>query len=134
MSDKKKIPIPESLIKGQYQTQTEMLEVAKKPTKITIGIPRETRLQENRVALVPASIAGLVAHGHRIVVEQDAGMKTNYTNHRFSEAGAEIAYSKEQVFKSNILLKVAPPTLKEIDLMQPGQILISPFANPHSQC
>lgn len=131
MSDKKKkIPIPESLINQQYQTQTEMLEVVKKRNKLTIGIPKETRLQENRVALVPASIAGLVANGHRVLVEQGAGLKTNYTDHRFSEAGAEIAYSKEEVFKCNILLKVAPPTLDEIDLMQPGQILISPLQIP----
>ena len=130
MSDKKKIPIPESLIKGQYQTQTEMLEVVKKPTKITIGIPKETRLQENRIALVPASIASLVAKGHRIIIEQGAGLKTNYTDHRFSEAGAEVAYSKEEVFKSNFLLKVAPPTLEEINIMQPGQILLSPLQIP----
>jgi len=131
MSDKKKkIPIPESLINQQYQTQTEMLEVVKKKNKMTIGIPMETRLQENRVALVPASIAGLVAAGHHVLVEAGAGMKTNYIDHRFSEAGAEIAYSKERVFKSDILIKVAPPTIDEIDLMHPGQVLISPLQIP----
>jgi alanine dehydrogenase len=131
MSDKKKkIPIPESLIKQQYQTQTEVLEIVKKREKLTIGIPTETRLQENRVALVPASIAGLVAAGHHVLVEQGAGLKTNYIDHRFSEAGAEIVYSKEEVFKSNILIKVAPPTLEEIDLMHPGQVLISPLQIP----
>ncbi len=131
MSDKKKkIPIPESLINQQYQTQTEMLEVVKKKNKLTIGIPMETRLQENRVALVPASIAGLVAAGHHVLIEAGAGLKTNYIDHRYSEAGAEIAYSKERVFKSDILIKVAPPTLDEIDLMHAGQILISPLQIP----
>jgi len=131
MSDKKKkIPIPESLMKQQYQTQTEMLEVVKKRNKLTIGIPTETRLQENRVALVPASIAGLVAAGHHVLVEAGAGLKTNYIDHRFSEAGAEIAYSKERVFKCDILIKVAPPTLEEIDLMHSGQVLISPLQIP----
>ena len=131
MSDKKKkIPIPESLINQQYQTQTEMLEVVKKKNKLTIGIPMETRLQENRVALVPASIAGLVAAGHHILIEAGAGLKTNYIDHRYSEAGAEIAYSKERVFKSDILIRVAPPTLDEIDLMHAGQILISPLQIP----
>ena len=99
MSDKtKKIPIPESLINQQYQTQTEMLEVVKKRKKLTIGIPKEMRLQENRVALVPASIAGIVANGHYVMVEQGAGLKTNYTDHRFSESGAEIVYSKKTGF------------------------------------
>ena len=127
---KKKIPIPKSLINPQFQTQTETLEVVKKRSKMTIGIPAETRLQENRVALVPASIAGIVAMGHHVMVEAGAGLKTNYIDHRFSEAGAEIAYSKEQVFKSDILIKVAPPTLEEIDLMHPGQVLISPLQIP----
>ena len=131
MSDKKKrIPIPDSLIQGAYQPQEEMLEVARKPVKMTIGIPKEILLQESRVALVPASITGLVADGHRVLVEKGAGLRTNYTDHRFSEAGAEIAYSKEQVFKSSILLKVAPPSLEEIDLMHPGQVLISPLQIP----
>ena len=107
-----------------------MLEVVKKKNKLTIGIPMETRLQENRVALVPASIAGLVAAGHNVLIEAGAGLKTNYIDHRFSEAGAEIAYSKERVFKSDILIKVAPPTLDEIDLMHPGQVLISPLQIP----
>jgi len=131
MSDKKKkIPIPESLMNQQYQTQTEVLEVVKKRNKLTIGIPTETRLQENRVALVPASIAGLAAAGHHVLVEAGAGLKTNYIDHRFSEAGAEIVYSKERVFKCDILIKVAPPTLEEIDLMHPGQVLISPLQIP----
>ena len=109
MSDKKKkIPIPESLINQQYQTQTEMLEVVKKKNKMTIGIPMETRLQENRVALVPASIAGLVAAGHHVLVEAGAGMKTNYIDHRFSEAGAEIAYSKERVFAAFFAVQTPP--------------------------
>lgn len=131
MSEKqKRIPIPKIFTEGRFQTQTEMLQLQHKPDKFFIGIPKETTMQENRVALVPASVASLIANGHRVVVETDAGAKANYSDHAYSEVGADIAFSKEQVFKSDILLKVAPPTLEEIDLLHPNQILISPLHIP----
>lgn len=131
MSEKEKsIPIPKIFTEGQLQTQTEMLQVPQKPNKLFIGIPKEVTLQENRVALVPSSVASLIAHGHRIVVEAGAGDKSNYSDHDYSEAGAEIAYSAEQVYKAGIIIKVAPPTLEEIELMHPNQILISPLQLP----
>jgi len=131
MSDKKKsISIPKIFTEGQFETQTEMLQLQRKPNKLFIGIPKETTLQENRVALTPASVASLVAHGHRVVIEKDAGEKSNYSDHAFSEAGADIAYSQEQVYKSDILIKVAPPTLREMDFLRPGQILFSPLQLP----
>ncbi len=131
MSEKeKRIPVPKIFTGGQFQTQTEMLEVQRKPNKLFIGIPKEITLQENRVALVPSSIETLIAHGHRIVIESGAGEKSHFTDHEFSEAGAEIAYSAEQVYKANVILKVAPPTTQEIELMKPNQILISPLQLP----
>ena len=131
MSEKqKRIPIPKIFTEGRFQTQVEMLQVQRQPNKLFIGIPKETTLQENRVALVPSSVATLVAHGHRVVVESEAGVKSNYSDHDYSEIGADIAYSREQVFKSDILVKVAPPTLKELDLLHPNQVLISPLQIP----
>lgn len=126
----KKIPIPKEFTGGQLLTQPEMLQMQQKPNKLFIGIPKELMLQENRVALVPSGVATLVANGHRIVVEAGAGEKSNYSDHDYSEAGADIAYSAEQVYKANVVIKVAPPTLKEIDMMHPNQILISPLHLP----
>lgn len=107
-----------------------MLQVQRRPDKLYIGIPREVTLQENRVALVPSSVETLIGYGHRIVVESSAGEKSSFSDHDYSEAGAEIAYSAEQVYKANIIIKVAPPTLAEIELMHPNQILISPLQLP----
>ena len=107
-----------------------MLQVPTKPNKLFIGIPKEVTLQENRIALVPSSVASLIAHGHRVVIQTGAGEKSNFSDHDYSEAGAEIAYSEEQVYKADIILKVAPPTLEEIELMHPNQILISPLQLP----
>lgn len=131
MSEKeKRIPIPESLTEGQYLTQTEMLQVQQKPHKLFIGIPKEIILQENRVPLVPSSVATLIAHGHRVMIETGAGEKAHFGDREYSEVGAEIKYSAEQVYKADVIIKVAPPTLEEIDYMRPNQILISPLQLP----
>lgn len=122
--------VPKYFSGSQYETQPETLQVRQKPGKLFIGIPKEETLQENRVALVPSSIATLVAHGHRVVVESTAGEKSNFTDHDFAEAKADIVFSKEEVYKADVIIKVAPPTLAEIDFMHPNQILISPLQLP----
>ena len=126
----KKIPVPKIFSQGHYRPQEEMLEVMHKPNKLFIGIPKETAFQENRIALTPSSVHSLVLNGHRVVVESDAGERSSYTDHDYSEAGADISHSHEQVFKSDIIIKVAPPTMEEVDLMSPNQMLISPIHLP----
>lgn len=131
MSGKERlIPIPEEFTESRYFTQPEMLQVQQKPNKLFVGIPKEITMQENRVALVPSSVATLIAYGHRVVIEAGAGERSNFSDHDYSEAGADIAYSPEQVYKANIIIKVAPPTLEEIEMMHPNQILISPLQLP----
>jgi alanine dehydrogenase len=103
----------------------EMLEVAKKKFHLTIGIPRETSFQERRVALVPESVGLLVNNGHEVIVETNAGRESKFSDHDYSEAGASIVYDKEAVFKSDIILKVAPPSQEEIEMMPGKQTLIS---------
>lgn len=115
---------------GQFETKPEVLDVSTAKKKLFIGIPIETTLQENRVALVPSSVATLIAHGHRVMIETGAGLKSNFSDQAYSEVGAQIAQSKEEVFKASCLVKVAPPTLDEIDLLQPNQLLISPLHLP----
>ena len=115
---------------GQFETQAETLDVSKSKKKLFIGIPMESTLQENRVALAPSSVATLVAHGHHVIVEKSAGEKSNFSDNDYSEVGAEIAYSKEEVFKADCLIKVAPPTLDEIAMLHPNQMLISPLHLP----
>ena len=131
MSDKeKKIPLPKEFTEGQLMTQPETLQRGQKKQHLYIGIPKEITLQENRVALVPSSVSTLVASGHRVVLEAGAGLKSKFSDHDFSEAGAEIAYSAEEVYKADVIIKVAPPTLKEVEMMRPNQLLISPLQLP----
>jgi alanine dehydrogenase len=105
--------------------QEEMLEVGRRSSELQIGIPKETSFQERRVSLVPAAVAVLVNNGHQVTVETGAGANANYQDKDYSDAGATIAYSAEQVYKSDIVLKVAPPTFDEIEMMNHKQKLIS---------
>ncbi len=131
MSEKERSSQGGRVFEGIFmEPQPEMLQTLRKSEKLFIGIPKEMTLQENRVGLVPSSVAILVGHGHRVVIESGAGDKAYFTDHDYSEAGAEIAYDRKQVYEAGILLKVAPPTLSEIDLMHPNQILISPLQLP----
>jgi alanine dehydrogenase len=113
------------MTEGSLLPQEEMLAVSKKKGKLVIGIPKETSYQENRVALIPESVQLLVNNGHQVMVESKAGEKSQYTDNDYSEAGAEITYDTAEIFKANVILKVAPPKKEEIDLMPGNQTLIS---------
>ncbi len=129
--DKKKVSLPEELTSGYGQTQTETLAVEPKQESLFIGIPKEITLQEKRVALVPSGVSNLTSRGHRVLIQTGAGKQSNFSDHEFSEQGGEIAYSAQEVYqKARIILKVAPPTLDEIEMMQPGTVLISPLQLP----
>ena len=129
---KKKTPIifSDFFTEGQYATEVETLMVSNKDKKLKIGVPKEIILSERRVALVPHSIRTLVGYGYEVIVESEAGLKSNYTDLDYSEAGAEVSQSKEEVFKAQVLVKIAPPTVEELGLMVSDQILISPLQLP----
>ncbi|MGB2226198.1 MAG: alanine dehydrogenase [Polaribacter sp.] len=111
--------------KEELLPQTERLEVKKRKGELFIGLPKESYLEEKRVCLTPDAVAALTAHGHKIVVETGAGEGASYTDNEYSEAGAKISYDVKEAFQCNIVLKVAPPTTKEIEYINPQAILIS---------
>jgi len=110
---------------AMFQTQEAVMPIGSKKNNLTIGVPKEISFQENRIALTPLSVALLVEHGHRIIFESGAGAGSNFLDHHYSEQGAEIAQQAEQVFKADIIIKVASPTLEEIKMMKKNQLLIS---------
>ncbi len=112
------------------RTQPETLDIAPRQQRLFIGVPKATTLQENRVALVPHSVATLVANGHQVIVESNAGQEARFSDHDYSEAGAQIALKAEEIYQADVLLTVTPPSLDEIDLMKMGQVLISPIHLP----
>ncbi|MFH0895194.1 MAG: alanine dehydrogenase [Bacteroidota bacterium] len=110
---------------GKMLPKEEMLEVSKQKSQMNIGIPRETSFQENRVGLVPDAVALLTQHGHSVMVEKGAGVAARFNDEEFSEAGATIVYNPEDVYKADIIVKVGPPSIQEVALMQPRQTLFS---------
>jgi len=126
----KKFSFSEFFAEDQYQTQTEVLEVRGQNKSISIGLPKEEKTDENRVPIVPNAVRTLAGYGHKIIVEQGLGLKSNYTDHNYAEAGADVTASKEKVYQSNVVVKASPITIEEIEMMQLGAILISPILLP----
>lgn len=105
--------------------QEEMLEVKRPKSQLIIGVPREIPSQENRVSLVPDGVALLCSEGHQVWLEEGAGVNAHFTDHEYSEAGAHIIQQRQEVFRSDILLKVSPITFEEMEWLRPRQTLIS---------
>ncbi len=104
--------------------QEETLDVAKKQYQLVIGIPKEVDMYENRIPLTPEAVEVLVKNGHTVLLETNAGKGANYTDAHFSERGGLII-DAAQVYKADIILKIAPLTLHEISLLKENQIVFS---------
>ncbi len=115
---------------ASLQPQEAMLDVRPKKGKLFIGVPAEKSFQDNRVGLTPQAVSLLTNHGHKVVVETKAGEKSSFKDKSYSEAGAQIARDVKEVYAADIIIKVAPPTLKEIDLLHADQTIISPLHLP----
>ena len=102
----------------------ERLEIKNSFSSLEIGVLKETSFQENRVSLTPDSVSFLCQKGHKVLVESNAGLKSSFLDNDYINAGAIIS-SKEDVIKSDYILKIEPPTLSEIKLMKPYQIVFS---------
>lgn len=111
--------------KQQLLPQEETLEVIKQKGELFIGIPKENQYQEKRVCLTPDAVNAITAHGHRVLLESGAGEGANFSDLDYTNAGAEITRDTKKVFSCPIILKVEPPTLSEIDILNPQTIVIS---------
>ena len=110
-----------------YQTLEETLDVKPKGTELLIGIPKECSFNENRIALTPEAVSVMVANGHRVIIETKAGEGASYSDTDYSEAGAKIAHDKKEVFECNLLVKSAPVSESECELLKLNQYIISPI-------
>jgi alanine dehydrogenase len=110
---------------GEYLPKEERVDTLWKKNSQSIGIPRETSANENRIALIPDAVKLLTSHGHRVVVEKNAGLNAHFTDHQYSEAGAELTDDTAAVYQCDIILKIAPPSEEEIRLCDKRRSLIS---------
>jgi alanine dehydrogenase len=93
---------------------------------MNVGVPKEIKVREYRVGLVPASVREVVAHGHRVLVETGAGEGIGMSDADYEAAGATIARSAAEVFeKAELVVKVKEPLAAERKRLRPGQVLFT---------
>jgi alanine dehydrogenase len=109
----------------QLIPQEEKLEIARKKSDLLIGIPKETSFQERRICLTPDAVYNIVNQGHKIIIEAGAGELSNYSDQEYSKAGAEITQDPQKVLSCPIIIKMEPPTLEELKLINQGATIIS---------
>lgn len=92
---------------------------------MNIGIPKERRPFEFRVGLSPAGVEILCHRGHRVFVEQEAGVGAGFSDHEYEQAGAQVVYSSNEVFeRAELVLKIGRPMLDELVGIKPGATLM----------
>lgn len=111
--------------KAQLLPQEETLEIAREKGELFIGIPKETYFQEKRICLTPDAVAAVVAHGHKVLLEKGAGLEAGFSDINYSDSGAILTNDTKKVFGCPIILKVEPPTIDEIALINPKSVIIS---------
>ena len=103
----------------------EMLEVKQNFKSLSIGIPKESSLQEKRVALTPESVELLINSGHKVYVEKDAGNFSNFYNEEYIKYGAVITDKRDEIYNCDFVLKIEPPTASEINFLSEKNVIIS---------
>ncbi len=103
----------------------EKLEIIKKGKQYSIGVPKETCLNERRTCVTPDAVQVLVANGHQITIEAGAGEGSFYTDLQYSESGAKITTDTREVYEQDLVLKINPPTIEEIEYLKPNTYLVS---------
>ena len=111
--------------KQQLLPQEEKLEIKSQKSELFIGIPKESSYQERRICLTPDAVNSLTYQGHRVMIEAGAGENSSYSDKEYADAGAEITKDTKKVFGCPIILKVEPPSLAEIEMINLKTIIIS---------
>ncbi len=95
-----------------------LLKAEKQKVSTVIGIPKENQEVERRLALTPEAVSLLVSSGYRVLFEAGAGYMINYSDSYYAESGAEIVETAKEVFQADLILKILPPTLEEVQMMR----------------
>ena len=93
---------------------------------MNIGIPKEILAEERRISLTAQGVYSLVKEGHQVYIEKGAGLDSRFSDENFQKMGGEIVFTHEEVFKrSDLIIKVLPPTEAESEFLHQGQMLFS---------
>jgi len=110
-------------------------EITGKP-RLSIGIPKENPNIETRLALTPEGVAIVTEEGHSVYVQRGAGEPMSYTDLQYSEAGAFMVDDMSEVYGADIVLKITPPTIEELNLMHNRSTIFSmlQLSNMSKEC
>lgn len=111
--------------KAVFQPKESLSPIGNSNRSLKIGVPKEVSFQEKRIPLTPFSVALLVEYGHEVLIESGAGDASNFLDQHYSEQGARICHSKEEVFQCDVVIKIASPTLEEVGFMKSRQLVLS---------
>ncbi|MDD3739692.1 MAG: alanine dehydrogenase [Bacteroidales bacterium] len=111
--------------------QEEMLEVITEKKSMKIGIPADCSGIEHRIPLAPLAIEQLVKEGFKIYIQEGAGKGANFTDLQYADYGAIITKNLSDIFSCDIILKIFPLTIEEIDMLRGNQLVITSL---HSNC
>lgn len=93
---------------------------------MNIGVPKEIKIEENRVAVTPTGVAGFIARDHRVLIQEGAGLGSGLTDVSYQAAGATIVDTAREVWdKADMIMKVKEPQESEFALLRPGLILFT---------
>src|SRR5579872_6002200 len=93
---------------------------------VIVGVPREIKQDEYRVAMLPVGVEELTRAGHRVLVERGAGLGSGITDDEYRENGAEIVATAAEVFaQAALIVKVKEPQAQEFPLLRRGQVLFT---------
>lgn len=90
-----------------------------------IGVPKEIKNLENRVAVVPAGVKAFKMQGHRVLVQSQAGLGSGYTDEQYKVAGAELVATAAEAWSADLVMKVKEPQESEFPYMRPGLVLFT---------
>jgi alanine dehydrogenase len=113
-------------VKRYQGTGGRFLEETERRDTMKIGIPKEIKPAEKRVAATPAGVKALTAHGHQVYVEATAGIGSGFQDEAYAQAGAKLLKKAENVWdRAEMVLKVKEPIGPEFDYMKAGQVLFT---------
>ncbi|MBN2371509.1 MAG: alanine dehydrogenase [Vicinamibacteria bacterium] len=98
---------------------------------MSVGVARETKLREHRVSLAPLAVKALVQKGHRLIVENGAGVEAGHDNADYESAGATVVYSRLELFgRADLIVGVGAPESADHEIFRPGQVVLAFWALP----
>lgn len=117
--------------KSAFMPREELIEKVVSKRQMTIGMPRDKKEEEKRISLTPEAVRILVDAGHEIYVESGAGAASGYKDTDYSENGAVVTDMPQKAYECDVVIKVAPFTDRDAEILKGNQILIS-FMNAHT--